>query len=191
MIEVLLLIITYFVGNINFARLLSNKDCLRTEFGSKNPGTTNMFRLYGWRVGGLTFIGDFFKGMVPIFFVKYMEIDCNLYYLLVSVIVGHMYPVLYSFVGGKGVATYFGAIWLVNWQIAWLTFGCWLGVLLLSKVVAAASVSSFFIVGILSILLLPPYEWFFILLVHWLVVFQHWRNIQSFIQDIINKERDV
>ncbi len=59
-------IVCYFIGCFNFARVISkkrNKDI--TKIGSGNPGTMNMSREFGWKVGLLTFACDALKGGIP------------------------------------------------------------------------------------------------------------------------------
>ena len=111
----LLVIGSYFVGNINFAIFLSrkkNNDI--TKLGSGNPGTMNMLRNFGVKVGGLTLILDVLKGALPAL-VGYLTLgDTGLYVAGISVVVGHIYPVVRKFKGGKGVACALGVFLVAN-----------------------------------------------------------------------------
>ena len=63
----LIAIVCYFVGCFNFARLISklkHKDI--TKMGSGNPGTMNMSREFGMKIGVLTFVCDALKAGVPL-----------------------------------------------------------------------------------------------------------------------------
>ena len=57
---VLLIVLTsYIIGNISFSRIISKtqkKDI--TKLGSGNPGSTNMLRNFGFKIGFLTFVCD-------------------------------------------------------------------------------------------------------------------------------------
>ena len=67
-------IISYFIGNINFAVILSNKvkhQDIRAH-GSKNPGTTNMMRVFGLKMGVVTLLCDILKGVIPVFIVYFV-----------------------------------------------------------------------------------------------------------------------
>ena len=60
-------VVSYLIGCVNAAILLSKKfkkTDIRTV-GSKNPGTTNMYRVFGLKMGVVTLIFDALKGAVP------------------------------------------------------------------------------------------------------------------------------
>lgn len=120
---VLLIIFSYLLGSVNFARILSkssNSDI--TKKGSGNPGTMNMLRSYGAKLGGLTLLLDILKGALPAiigFFLLggYANLEgatLGLYLGGVSVILGHIYPILYRFKGGKGIACSLGVFLVAN-----------------------------------------------------------------------------
>lgn len=107
----LVVVVSYFVGNISFARFIAkgkNQDV--TKLGSGNPGATNILRNFGFKLGFLTLFLDVVKGAIPSF-VFYKIFGNNLIVLYVaglSTIIGHMYPVIFKFKGGKGIATMLG-----------------------------------------------------------------------------------
>ncbi|MEG1806411.1 MAG: glycerol-3-phosphate acyltransferase, partial [Clostridia bacterium] len=122
-IQIIGLIITaiasYFVGNINFAVIISKfaKSDIRKS-GSGNPGTMNMLRTFGAKLGVLTLFLDAMKGFVPAtiaklvfansFVASFCIGDLAMYIAGISVTLGHIFPVLMKFKGGKGVATTLG-----------------------------------------------------------------------------------
>lgn len=122
-IELIALIIGgYFIGNISFARIISklNKSDI-TKSGSGNPGTMNMLRTYGVKLGLITLILDVLKGVVPsligfLLFKGYGEIYSliALYSAGLSAIIGHIFPVCFKFKGGKGVACALGVFAVSN-----------------------------------------------------------------------------
>ncbi len=113
---VLLIICSYFVGNISFARIFSKlKKGDITKSGSGNPGSMNMLRTYGFGMGILTLLCDAIKGAIPalvglLLFKGYGAADGTiaLYSAGIAAILGHNYPVLYKFKGGKGIACSMG-----------------------------------------------------------------------------------
>ena len=118
---VLLVIGSYFIGNISWARIISKKhNGDITKNGSGNPGTMNMLRTYGVGLGLLTLILDAIKGVVTslagLFLFKYTNLNAEigLYVGGLSAVVGHMFPVIYKFKGGKGVATSLGVFMVAN-----------------------------------------------------------------------------
>ncbi|MBQ9081831.1 MAG: glycerol-3-phosphate acyltransferase [Clostridia bacterium] len=122
---VLMAAVCYLIGSINFATLVSKikRQDIRKE-GSGNPGTMNMFRTFGWKIGLLTFFLDAFKGGIPavisyfIFRGFYFEgtqvliSDFTRYLCGVCVIIGHIFPCFMHFKGGKGIASTLGLFWL-------------------------------------------------------------------------------
>lgn len=131
---VLVALISYMFGNLSFARYISrakNNDI--TRLGSGNPGSTNMLRNFGFKIGLLNLILDMLKGFVPTL-VTYLifKNDVYLYIAGVSVIMGHIYPVMYKFKGGKGIATMIGVFFaaeplftgliVIIAAISWLLF---------------------------------------------------------------------
>ena len=117
-------IVCYFIGCFNFARVISrkrNKDI--TKIGSGNPGTMNMSREFGWKIGLLTFACDALKGGVPAIIsyflyrnycfagTDFVVSDLTRYFCGLFVIVGHIFPVTMRFKGGKGIASTLGLYW--------------------------------------------------------------------------------
>lgn len=119
---ILIIIGSYFLGNLSFARLLSKKQKKDiTKQGSGNPGTMNMLRTFGVKVGALTLLLDVVKGALPAFvgFMIFGGISggalayIGLYSAGLAVVLGHNFPVVYKFKGGKGVACILGVFLVV------------------------------------------------------------------------------
>lgn len=111
----LTLIISYLVGSISGSFILGkyylHKDV--RKYGSGNAGTTNAIRVFGKKIGILTFIIDMLKGSL----VAYMLMKYNREFLFLGIlfaILGHDYPFYMKFKGGKGIATTFGAFFIIN-----------------------------------------------------------------------------
>ena len=132
---VLVIIISYMFGNISFARIISNlKHNDITKLGSGNPGSTNMLRNFGLKIGLINLFLDMLKGFIPAFITSlvFASQPIMLYISGLSVIVGHVYPVVYKFKGGKGIATMIGFFFACDWlatlivvvvaAISWLIF---------------------------------------------------------------------
>ncbi len=111
----LIIVAAYFIGNISPAILISKtKGTDIRQTGSGNAGTTNMLRAYGRKAAAATLLIDLLKGVVAVLlgaaaggpFVSYLCAD--------AVIAGHIWPVLYGFRGGKGVATGLGVLLAVS-----------------------------------------------------------------------------
>jgi glycerol-3-phosphate acyltransferase PlsY len=145
-----ILFLAYLLGSIPFSLWIGviffNKD-IRNE-GSGNAGTTNTFRVLGWKAGIPVFLMDAFKGWLAVNLVHLLPqsivTEKYLYYLAsvqaVAVVLGHVYPVFAGFKGGKGVATLMGvgvALYPVSGPAA---FGVFILIFLLSGYVSLASI---------------------------------------------------
>ncbi len=109
-----IIIACYLIGSIPFGLLISyllKKQDPRLH-GSKNIGATNILRTSGWKLGLLTLFFDILKGYIPIFFLKYYSISVD--YIIVSIFLGHLFPVWLKFKGGKGIAVIIGCLAAYN-----------------------------------------------------------------------------
>ncbi len=109
--------ISYFCGNISFARMIARtKHDDITKLGSGNPGSTNTLRQYGFKLGALNLLLDMLKCFIPCLAAYYIfdKSYLMLYVAGVSCIVGHIYPIVWGFKGGKGVATIMGLFFAAN-----------------------------------------------------------------------------
>ena len=117
----LMAVLCYFIGCFNFAAIYAR--CRHRDIhkiGSGNPGTMNMSREFGLKVGFVNFILDALKGGLPalasfLVFRKYVFAgttvrvsDFTRYFCGLFVIIGHIYPVTMRLRGGKGIASLLG-----------------------------------------------------------------------------------
>ena len=110
----------YFLGNINPAIIIGRAQGIDVRAqGSGNPGTTQAMRSLGKKAGVVVFLIDALKGWlgfsIPLYLlgVYGFAFMCGL-----CVVVGHMYPAVFGFRGGKGVATAFGVLLAASWPHA-------------------------------------------------------------------------
>jgi len=81
------------------------------ETGSKNPGATNVLRLGGKLPAIIVLLFDVLKGAIPVLLARLLGIDGIALGILVGLaVIGHIFPIFFSFQGGKGVATAMGGI---------------------------------------------------------------------------------
>lgn len=120
----LMAVVCYLLGCVNFAMIIArtkHKDA--HKIGSGNPGTMNMSREFGLKVGLVNFLLDVSKGGIPAlisYFVfrdyvfagtDVVVSDVTRYLCGVFVIIGHIWPVTMRFRGGKGIASTLGLFW--------------------------------------------------------------------------------
>jgi len=115
-----LILIAYLCGSIPtgliLSRIIAGIDV--RKYGSHNIGATNVYRILGKKLGGLTLLGDVLKGFLPVYLVyKITGSETWTSIAALATFLGHLYPVYLKFSGGKGVATALGAFLFLSPQI--------------------------------------------------------------------------
>ena len=126
-------IAAYLIGSISFAVVMSRAFGLSDPrtYGSKNPGATNVLRSGNKKAAIATLIGDAAKGWLAVWLaVKYGPQfgidDGGVALVAIAVFLGHLWPVFFRFVGGKGVATALGVLLGLNVWLGLATLVTWL-----------------------------------------------------------------
>jgi len=126
-------IAAYLLGSLAFAVLVSKAMGLSDPrtFGSKNPGATNVLRSGSKPAALVTLLLDAMKGFVPVMLVKHFGhrygLDAGTMAMVgLATFVGHLYPVFFRFQGGKGVATFIGVVFGIDWVLGVATGLTWL-----------------------------------------------------------------
>lgn len=120
---ILAFLIGYVFGNINFARIISSR--LKSDItkqGSGNPGSMNMLRTFGFKIGVLNLVLDALKASISALIgLAIFGGDINssigitgVYVGGLGAVVGHNFPIIYKFKGGKGVACILGIYAVAN-----------------------------------------------------------------------------
>jgi glycerol-3-phosphate acyltransferase PlsY len=143
---VLATVAAYALGSLAFAVIVSRVMGLNDPrtFGSKNPGATNVLRS-GNKVAAIaTLLLDALKGWLPVVLVKwygkpYGLEEGTMALVGLAAFVGHLYPVFFRFVGGKGVATALGVIFGINPVLGLAVGASWLIVAYFSRYSSLAS----------------------------------------------------
>lgn len=121
---ILVAFVSYFIGTINFSKIVSwyfrHKDI--TKIGSGNPGTMNMLRSYGFGLALLTFVAEVVKSGLTclVFKLCFPEFGQAIYFFAgLFIMIGYIFPVWSKFKGGKGVACFAGIFLFSNlWYVA-------------------------------------------------------------------------
>ena len=123
----------YLVGSLSFAVIVSRAMGLNDPrtFGSKNPGATNVLRSGNKGAAVITLLLDAAKGWLPVVLVKWYGAryglgEGTMALVGLAAFVGHLYPVFFKFVGGKGVATACGVLLGVNPVLGLAAGATWL-----------------------------------------------------------------
>jgi len=133
MTTLLFVVAAYLLGSISFAIVISRLFGLSDPrtYGSKNPGATNVLRSGHKAAAIFTLVGDAFKGWVAVWVTHYYapqlgltEVDLAL--VAIAVFIGHLWPVFFHFIGGKGVATALGVLLGINGWLGLATLATWI-----------------------------------------------------------------
>ena len=136
----------YMLGNLNGAVMISAifaKEDVR-QHGSGNAGLTNYIRNYGAGTGLLVIAIDGFKAIVACLVGKliFTDIDPMLGGTLggLGVMLGHIYPAMLAFKGGKGILSGFCVAMTLDWRIGLMILGFFLVFYLTTQYVSLGSV---------------------------------------------------
>tara|TARA_Y100000588_G_scaffold67021_1_gene67791 strand:- start:186 stop:788 length:603 start_codon:yes stop_codon:yes gene_type:complete len=186
MLLILLPLGGYLLGSVSSAVLVSKLMGLPDprQSGSRNPGTTNVLRLGNKTAAALTLLGDILKGFLPILFAKYLYADATGVALAgLGAFLGHLFPIYFGFVGGKGVATSLGIFLALNPFIAGLQVALWILIALLFRYSSlAALVTALSTPVLLSWRIDDPVLIGFGIVLATLLVFRHRANVVRLVQ---------
>ena len=182
---VIIISISYLMGSIPFGLILTKiflKKDIR-ELGSGNIGATNVLRTGNKKIGYLTLIMDVLKAVVPVLYIK-LNFPELVYISSLSVFIGHVFPIWLKFNGGKGVSTYVGILFSINYFFGIIFVVSWLIIFFISKYSSLGS--------ILSSLTIPIFIYFgstyenkyFFIIMFVLILYTHRENVKR----LINKE---
>ncbi|MBR0381831.1 MAG: glycerol-3-phosphate 1-O-acyltransferase PlsY [Eubacterium sp.] len=180
----LVIVIGYFLGCIEcgyyVGKILKGVDI--REYGSGNPGSTNVLRTLGWQYALLTFLGDALKGFIPVMLVKLFlsphlpGVHGELIQLVTgfAVVIGHNYPFNLKFKGGKGAAST-GAIMLAfDWRMGLMCLAIFIVVVALTRYVSLGSML-YSVCLVIEMAILHPH-WQLVLMVALFPIFSIYRH---------------
>ena len=200
---VLIILFAYLVGSfptsIVVGRMTQRIDI--REHGSKNAGSTNAFRVLGWKAGLFVAVVDILKGVLATLLIAKIRVDpLMLDYELVQIIagtfavIGHIWTVLAKFKGGKGVATGAG---LIIALFPWASLICFIIFAALILTTRYVSLGSIIATSSLPFVLLTFDRMFgksvstslltFSILISGLIIFTHRSNIRRLINGTENR----
>ena len=205
MLRILLLIIGYFIGNIETGYIFGklNKMDIR-NYGSGNAGATNTLRVLGPKAGLIVFLGDFCKSLLPCLVVRYIfrdNVSLSYVYMLyigLGVVLGHNFPFYLGFKGGKGVASTAGIIMALDYRIAFVCLAIFILIVAITRYVSIASIVVMIIfIGMSHMLVKTNYGFtdgsspmefrLLIVIIGFLSIFMHRANIKRLLSGTENK----
>ena len=200
---IMMALIAYAIGSINFSVILSKKIAgfdVR-EKGSGNAGSTNMLRSVGKGAAALTLICDVLKGVIAIVIAivlgKIFQVEDKALLVQiagVAVVLGHTFPIFFGFKGGKGVATSLGILLMSNWQIGLICLVFALVLMLLTRMVSLSSCMATVLFPILTLFINENYivsegssYFIYSIILAVIVLYNHRSNIKRILNGTENK----
>jgi glycerol-3-phosphate acyltransferase PlsY len=187
MYTALSVIAAYLIGSVSFAVVVSKLFGLSDPrtYGSKNPGATNVLRSGNKAAAVLTLFGDGFKGWLAVWLASYFGPqygigDTGVALVALAVFAGHLWPVFFKFIGGKGVATALGVLLGLNVWLGLATLATWLIIAYAFRYSSfAALVASLFAPFYYGLLFGTDIKLLAVIVMSALLVYRHRKNIAN------------
>ena len=186
-----LIILSYFFGAIPsgvwIGKIFKNIDV--RDYGSKNSGATNSYRVLGAKLGIAVLIIDVLKGFIPLYIASKFNLAYNdLVILGLVAILAHTFSCFISFKGGKGVATSLGVFLFLAPVITLILLVIFILVVYFTKYISLGSIT--------AALLLPIFTFFthrdsylfaLSVIIAIFVIYRHKTNISRLLSGTENK----
>ncbi len=189
-LRIFILFISYLMGSIPTGFLCGKylKNIDLREKGSGSTGATNVLRNIGKWPAFFVFIIDVFKGFASVQ-LAHLLIDNNFFAVIAGLMAlsGHIWPIWLKGKGGKAVATGLGMFLALSLKVGFASFGVFLLVLSISRIVSLSSLSAAISLPILMYLNLGTFSHSYTivsLVVSILVIWKHRTNISRLIKGV-------
>lgn len=185
---IIMLILCYFIGAIPsgvwIGKTFKNIDV--RDYGSRNSGATNCYRVMGPQFGIAVLLADALKGFLPLFIAsKYIDSQFQMFILAMVVILAHTYSCFIKFKGGKGVATSLGVfLFLIPYIVMILCF-IFITVFIAFRYVSLASITAAAALPILVFIMDKSdniYLFVLSLIISIFVIYRHKTNIDRLLK---------
>lgn len=176
-VTIIVLILAYLMGNVSPSILIGKAKGIdiRKE-GSGNPGTTNTLRVMGKKAAVVVLLVDILKGTLAVVVCGLLFGQQMAMWATLLVFVGHVWPVLFGFRGGKGVATAFGALTGLYPPLGLLCLAVVLIAVAVTRYVSFGSIFGALSCPVLSYFLIRPFLPFACVMAA-IVIWRHRSNI--------------
>ena len=169
---------SYLLGSIPFGFILTKiflKKDIR-DIGSGNIGATNALRTGHKVLGYSTLVLDIAKAILPVLYVKLNYPD-YIFIASLSTFLGHVFPIWLNFRGGKGVATYVGILFSINFIYSLVFIFSWAITFLISKYSSLSSITASLMVPI-YIIFFENNNSIFFMIMFVLIFYTHRENVK-------------
>lgn len=184
---------SYFLGCFNGAVIVSKyilRDDVRNH-GSGNAGLTNFYRTFGGPLTAVVILCDVLKAVFSILLGQWLFgpwYVLGKYWAGVFCLLGHMFPCMFKFKGGKGILSGGTIAIMIDWRVALVVWGGFLLLTVLTRYVSLGSLWAGASFPFISWYCYPdPVIVILAFACGGLVVWQHRANIKRLIQGNENK----
>ncbi|MFO6420099.1 glycerol-3-phosphate 1-O-acyltransferase PlsY [Hylemonella sp. W303a] len=190
LLPALVALAAYLLGSLSFAVIVSRVMGLNDPrtYGSKNPGATNVLRSGSKKAAVVTLLLDGAKGWLPVALVawfgpSYGLGDGSVALAALGAFLGHLYPVFFRFVGGKGVATAAGVLLGLHWALGLAVLLTWVLVAVVSRysslsaLIASVAAPLYYMLGGGELWNTNPPVLFAVCAMSLLLIYRHAENI--------------
>ena len=187
---IIIILLSYFLGSIPFGYILTKiflKKDIR-NIGSGNIGATNVLRTGSKSIGYATLILDLSKAILPMILIKMTN---NEYLFLVGfcIFIGHVFPLWLKFKGGKGIATYIGILFCINYSLGFIFITIWVVIFIIFKYSSLSSLISSLLLPFFSFFFIKQDNLYFFVIMFILIFFTHRENIKRLINKTEHKSK--
>lgn len=164
----------YFVGKL-FMKIDIRKH------GSGNAGATNAVRIMGKKLGVLTFLMDFTKGVAAVLIGIYLHNEFGGYISALFAVIGHNWPIFLNFKGGKGIATTIAAMAVLSFPTTLLSVTIGILTAIITRYVSLGSIvflTVLFLLTAFGVFIKDPYMTALTLVLAILGYYRHRENIK-------------
>jgi len=186
----LIILLSYLMGSIPFGFILTKiflKKDIR-EIGSGNIGATNVLRTGNKIIGYITLSLDILKTIVPLLIIKFNYSEF-IFLSALSIFLGHVFPLWLKFNGGKGVATYVGMLFCINYILGFVFIFSWFVIFIIFRYSSLSSLIASLIIPIYQFYIIDNNNYYFFIILFILIFYTHRENVKRLINNTESKTK--
>ena len=186
----LIILLSYLMGSIPFGFILTKiflKKDIR-EIGSGNIGATNVLRTGNKMIGYITLSLDILKAIVPLLIIKF-NFPEFIFLSALSIFLGHVFPLWLKFKGGKGVATYVGMLFCINYILGFVFIFSWFIIFIIFRYSSLSSLIASLTIPIYQFYIIDNNNYYFFIILFILIFYTHRENVKRLINNTESKTK--
>ena len=186
----LIILLSYLMGSIPFGFILTKiflKKDIR-KIGSGNIGATNVLRTGNKIIGYITLSLDILKAIAPLLIIKFNHPE-YLFISALSIFLGHVFPLWLKFKGGKGVATYVGMLFCINYILGLIFIFSWFIIFIIFRYSSLSSLIASLTIPIYHFYIIDNNNYYFFIILFILIFYTHRENVKRLINNTESKTK--